>query len=120
MNAQEDVTCPSPCSLPNAEWAPPSPTPLPDCPPARLQVNTYDMVLKIKEKYHNDLNKHFLELGILFGGNRNAADTRVETVVAALRANSRAADSFLKIVTVLIGETRVNGVAVIGMAAPQG
>ena len=75
------------------------------------QVNSFDIITKIKEKYHTELNKPFGELGFQFGSNRTAADTRLETVVSTLRSNSRAADGFLRVVAVLAG---------VGSCAPDG
>lgn len=79
-----------------------------------VQANTFDIITKIKERFHNELNKQFAEIGVLFGQNRNAADTRVESVIGCLRSNSRAADSFLKIVTVLTGQEHMEIVQVHG------
>ena len=53
--------------------------------PSHLQTNAPDILDKIKVQFHNDLNKHFLELGIQFGGGRSAGmnQAKYESNIAA-------------------------------------
>ena len=63
-----------------------------------------EIVAKLNERYHPALNKHFNEMGVNAGNGKSPAETKHEAVVAALKGNPKAPDSYLRIVTVLTGD----------------